>query len=106
MKHFVFACVIAMTVGLCGAKAQTAGRIETYKIPSVTLTTDQILGNRLKGKPVTLTGELRFPDAATDGLPAVILVHGSGGIRDNIDFWSKEINALGAAGPTTFGSIG
>jgi dienelactone hydrolase len=40
---------------------------------------------------------LRFPNADTARLPAVILVHGSGGIRDNIDFWSKEINALGAA---------
>src|SRR5689334_19196785 len=97
MKNFIAACAIAMSLGLSGANAQTAGRTEIYAIPSVTLTTDQILANRLEGKPVTLTGELRFPNADTARLPAVILVHGSGGIRDNIDFWSKEINALGAA---------
>jgi len=95
MKRSVAACVMAL--GLSGANAQTVGPTETYPVPSVTLTTDQILGNKLEGKPVTLTGELRFPNAGTGRVPAVILVHGSGGIRDNIDAWSKEINTLGVA---------
>src|SRR5207244_10582624 len=30
-------------------------------------------------------------------LPAVILVHGSGGIGSNVDLWSQELNGIGIA---------
>jgi dienelactone hydrolase len=30
-------------------------------------------------------------------LPAVILIHGSGGVGGNVDTWAKEINSLGVA---------
>jgi dienelactone hydrolase len=97
MRKSIAALVTATTLGFSGANAQPVARGEVYPIPSVTLTTDQILSNNLEGKPVTLKAELRIPNSGTNRLAAVILIHGSGGIRDNIDMWAKEINALGVA---------
>ena len=97
MRNFIAAFVMATILGLCEADAQAVIHTEVISIPSVTLTMNQILDGDLKGKPVTLRGELRIPEGSTDRLPAVLLVHGSGGIRDNIDMWAKEINALGVA---------
>jgi dienelactone hydrolase len=63
----------------------------------MTLTDQQILTGSKDGKPVTLAGELRIPRPGTDRLPAVILVHGSGGISGSNDNWSQQLNSLGVA---------
>src|SRR4029077_4178650 len=42
-------------------------------------------------------GELRIPRPGTDRLPAVVLLHGAGGISANIDLWAQELNAIGVA---------
>lgn len=98
MKLHSVALVALMTAaaGLQVA-AQTIARTEIHPIESVTLTTSQILHGDLNGKGVALAGELRIPRPGTDRLPAVILLHGSGGIGPNIDIWAKEINSLGVA---------
>ena len=52
---------------------------ETLTVPSFTFTTEQFLrGDVASGTPVTLTAELRLPNW-DDGLPVVVLLHGSGG---------------------------
>jgi dienelactone hydrolase len=79
------------------AKAQTVARIEVQPIQSVTLNTAQILTGDVKGAPALLAGELRIPKPGSDRLPAVILIHGSGGVGSNVDAWAKEINSLGIA---------
>jgi hypothetical protein len=94
---FIAIFAMAMAVAVSSARAQTVARTEVYSVESVTLTASQILHNDLKGAPVALAGELRIPTPGTDRLPAVILVHGSGGIGENIDAWAKEINSLGVA---------
>lgn len=54
---------------------------ETLSVPSLTLTDEQFLrGDTANGVPVTLTGELRFPNW-DERLPAVVLLHGSDGAR-------------------------
>jgi dienelactone hydrolase len=58
------------------------------------------LAGRSDGQPVTIADELRIPKAGNDKLPAVILLHGSGGISgagSMIDEWSRELNQLGIA---------
>jgi dienelactone hydrolase len=79
------------------ADAQSVARIELHPIQTVTLKTVQILTGDTKGTPVTVAGELRIPKPGTDRLPAVILIHGSGGVGSNVDFWAKEINSRGIA---------
>src|SRR5262249_36203348 len=95
-----FAIAIAVAaIALPGGRAgaQNVARIEVQPIQTVTLKTQQILTGDTKGTPAMLAGELRIPKPGSDRLPAVVLIHGSGGVGGNVDAWAKEINALGAA---------
>jgi dienelactone hydrolase len=77
------------------AAAQTA-RIEIHSFESVTLTDQQFLTGAKNGKPAVIGGELRLPPG--DGrFPAVIFVHGSGGVGANVDRWAQELNGIGVA---------
>jgi dienelactone hydrolase len=79
--------------------AQVA-RLEVYPISSVTLRDSDFLAGRKDGQPVTIAGELRIPKTGNDKSPAVVLLHGSGGIGgagSMIDEWSRELNQLGIA---------
>ena len=80
------------------AQAPLSLRLEMRVIESVTLSGEQFLtGDEKNGKKVTLAGELRIPGAPGTKVPAVILVHGSGGISGAIDAWARELNAKGIA---------
>ena len=48
------------------------------------------------GVPAHIGGELRLP-AGTERVPAILLVHGSGGVGANVDRWARELNGIGAA---------
>jgi len=91
--------IAAIVIAFSNAKAeaQSVARIEIQPIQTVTLNTPQILTGDMKGAPATLAGELRIPKSGSDRLPAVILIHGSGGVGGNVDIWAKEINSLGIA---------
>ncbi len=79
-----------------GLPAQVA-RLEIHSFPSMTLTDQQFLTGQKEGKPVTLAGELRLPRPGNDRLPAVVLVHGSGGVSGYVLDWEQELNAMGVA---------
>ena len=89
--------IVVVTIALSGghAGAQNVARIELQPIQTITLKTQQILTGDTKGAPATLAGELRIPKPGTDRLPAVILIHGAGGVDSNVEAWAKEINSLG-----------
>ena len=74
-----------------------AARMEIHSFPSMTLTDQEFLTGRKEGKPVTLAGELRLPRPGNDRLPAVILLHGSGGVGGNVLDWEQYLNAMGVA---------
>jgi len=44
-----------------------------------------------------LAGSLRLPRPGSDRLPAVILIHGSGGISGYVTDWEQEFNEMGIA---------
>jgi len=75
--------------------AQVA-RIEIHAIETVTLTDRQFLTGEKNGTPITIGGELRLPPSR-GRLPAVVLVHGSGGVGANVDRWAQEFNSIGVA---------
>lgn len=56
-----------------------------------------ILSGRKNGKQVTIAGELRIPTPGDDRLPAVVLLHGSGGVSGYVADWARELNATGLA---------
>jgi dienelactone hydrolase len=97
IKQITTATLIAAAT-VVSANAQLA-RPEVLPIASVTITDSDLLAGRV-GKLVSITGNLRVPKSANDKLPAVILLHGSGGIGgagSTIDGWSRELNQLGIA---------
>jgi dienelactone hydrolase len=72
-------------------------RFEMRPVETITLSTQQFLTGDKNGKPAIVAGELRIPKPGTDKLPAVILVHGSGGISALQDRWVQELNSIGVA---------
>lgn len=77
--------------------AADAAKVELHILPTVTLTDVQFLTGVRRGTPATIAGELRIPHRGNDRLPAMVLVHGSGGILSNEDHWAREFNDMGVA---------
>lgn len=98
LKSSLLVVVATSVAFLCTvAHSQSFVRMELRPIESTTLTTQQFLTGERNGKPAVLAGELRIPRPGTDRLPAVILVHGSGGLSASHDRWAQEINSVGVA---------
>lgn len=105
MKQFVCAhtsVVAALLVALAqlGIAPPALGqaiRIEVHPLRAVTLTDQQFLTGANDGREETIAGELRLPGPPSNRLPAVVLLHGSGGISLLIDRWSQELNSIGVA---------
>jgi dipeptidyl aminopeptidase/acylaminoacyl peptidase len=79
------------------AWAQGTFRTEVYPVQTVTLSTADFLLGKKDGKPATIAGELRIPTPGTARLPAVVFVHGAGGIGFNYGMWAGELNKAGFA---------
>lgn len=73
------------------------GRIEILPVRSQTLPLDGFLRGDKAGPEVLLGGELRLPFGATGRVPAVVLIHGSGGIGSGPDMWARVLNGAGIA---------
>jgi len=74
-----------------------AARTELWPIETLTLTDQQFLTGDRNARATTIAGELRFPQGASGRLPAVILLHGSGGPNGGHELWSKQFNEMGIA---------
>jgi dienelactone hydrolase len=101
-SSFASALICVFTIAgsvfpLEAARAQAIFRTEVYPVQTVTLSTADFLLGRKDGKPTMIAGELRIPKPGTDRLPAVVLVHGSGGIGFNSGMWEGELNKAGVA---------
>lgn len=80
LTSIVFALFIASV-----ASAQTPpASTQLMSLQTVTLTEEQFLTGSRDGRPVTIAAELRFPSAGTERVPAMILLHGSGGIMSTV----------------------
>jgi dienelactone hydrolase len=99
---FVRALICSFTIAgsvflLEAERAQAIFRTEVYPVQTVTLSTADFLLGKKDGKPAMIAGELRIPKPGTDRLPAVVLVHGSGGVGFNSGMWAGELNKAGFA---------
>ena len=95
MTRYLSAIFLLASLAAQTALAQT-GRVEIHPIESVTLTDRQFLTGDKNGPPATIAGELQLP-RAPGRVPAVVLVHGSGGIGGNEIFWTNRMNEIGVA---------
>lgn len=96
MRLFIGSVLILTALAPKFVNAEVA-RVELHPFQSTTLTDQEFLTGKKEGKPVILAGELRIPRSGTDRLPAVVLVHGSGGMGGYVDDWAQWLNALGVA---------
>ncbi|MBL8270155.1 dienelactone hydrolase family protein [Steroidobacter sp.] len=71
-------------------------KIELHAIASSTLTDRQFLTGDRAGVPVTLTAALRLPPGMAK-VPAMILLHGSGGASGYVDEWARFLTDRGVA---------
>jgi dienelactone hydrolase len=72
-------------------------RIEIHALETQTLSAQEFLLNSGAGKPHVLAVELKIPQGQTAKFPAVVLMHGSGGIGSNIETWTQALNQAGIA---------
>jgi dienelactone hydrolase len=99
MKRVLGAALPFILLVTASAQAQVA-RQEVHAFQSVTLSDTDFLNGKKDGVGVTLGGYLRLPKVDPEKLPAVILLHGSGGLGGTglpIEEWSKELNEIGIA---------
>lgn len=76
------------------ATKQIAARTEMHPIPSLTISDEQFLKGDNSGTPVIVTGHLRIAQGQ-GRLPVVVMIHGSGGMGPNVEFWTREFNEMG-----------
>jgi len=72
-------------------------RIEVHPLATQTLTGDEFLKGTSKGQSHLLAAELRIPQGQKAKFPAVVLIHGSGGISGSMDLWVHALNQAGIA---------
>ena len=89
--------VLAAQVPAQAQGSSWPGRIEILPVRSQTLPLDAFLRGDKAGPEVLLGGELRLPVGAAGRVPAVILIHGSGGIGAGPDMWAHILNEAGIA---------
>lgn len=69
----------------------------THTFQSMTLTDEAFLTGRKDGAFVTIAGDLCLPAPHTGRLPAVVLLHGSGGASGSLNDWARLLNGMGIA---------
>ena len=110
-RAFAAACagswIAATSVLADQVPSDLAARTELRAIETLTITDQQFLTGDKSGKAVTIAGELRLPQGSRSGkLPAVVLLHGSGGINGGNELWAKEFNEMGIARCFSIASAG
>jgi dienelactone hydrolase len=90
------ACAMAGLASFAAAQdtERLAARVELHVVNTLTLSDQQFLTGDASGKAGQITGQLRIAQGSGK-LPLVVLLHGSGGMGANIEFWSRELNAAG-----------
>jgi dienelactone hydrolase len=82
------------------ATRDLAARIELRAIETLTLSDQQFLTGDKNAKSTLIAGELRLPQGATGKVPAVVLLHGSGGVGPGPEMWARHFNEMGIAAYT------
>ncbi len=94
-------CLTLMSVSACASQAPrlTLAAGQTGRIPfqTITLTPAQVFRGVTEGPPAVIWGTLRLPPKSTGRIPAVILVHGSGGVGQLHRQWASRLRQAGLA---------
>jgi dienelactone hydrolase len=72
----------------------TTGRVG---VPSATLTAREFLLGVTSANPVVISAELRLPSGSPGRVPAMVIMHGSGGVGPRETRWARDLEAMGVA---------
>lgn len=97
MRRLLQSTFLLLALAASGGQATAQFRTEIHPVVTRTPSTIDFLNGKVDGPIATIAGELRIPTFGTNKLPAVILVHGSGGVGNNVTAWAAEFNKLGIA---------
>jgi len=98
-----FLGILVLSLVLCNmgfsVESLTEGQKGTIKFESIPVVTlNQFLNGETEGKPVKISGKLQFPTKKWAGrLPAIVLLHGGGGVNSNQINWAKDFRRIGLA---------
>lgn len=73
------------------------GNTGTIRYESQTLTIRQFLQGSARGTPAIISGDLQLPSDATGRVPAIVIVHGAGGISQGETQWARDMLRIGVA---------
>lgn len=91
------ACLWSSSIAAQPSTRDLAARIEIRPIESLTLSDEKFLMGDANGSKVMLGAALELPQGAPGRLPAVVLLHGSGGLGGGNELWAKQFLAIGIA---------
>lgn len=73
------------------------GDTSKISIATLTLPETQLVTLSREGAPAVVSGTLSLPRGSAGPRPAVILLHGAGGLSTNLPEWVDELNGIGIA---------
>jgi len=94
--YLCLSCTVMLFMLSSFSNAEMA-RMEIHPLTSETLTSREFLTGAKSTKPAMIAGELRIPATSRDRLPAVVLLHGAGGVGTNVVEWAQFLNEMGVA---------
>lgn len=97
MRHLLSLLAIVLGIAASSGHAHAQFRTEIHPINTRSLSATQFLSGKSDGPAAVVAGELRIPRFGDDRFPAVVLVHGSGGVASNVTDWAIELNRQGFA---------
>lgn len=99
--HLLAALALAATAAGCATpvpvETLVAGETGRIAFETVTRPPAAFLQGAPDGAPHVVWGDLSLPSGGEGRLPAVVLVHGSGGVSVNVRGWARELETLGLA---------
>ena len=101
MKKFLVILILIFLYSnkVFSADSLSDGKKGTIKFESIPVVTfNQFLKGETKGDNVQISGKLKFPEKKwTERLPAVVILHGGGGVSTNEEDWAKGLRKIGIA---------
>jgi dienelactone hydrolase len=92
--------LLSVSLAGCAAASPTPMNVETtgtVAFETWTPTIGQFLQGAAPGAPVTISGDLKLPAGTTARVPAMVIVHGAGGISQGEMQWARDILKIGVA---------
>jgi len=97
IASFGMACASTTTTNALPVTSLEDGQRGIVSFESTTPTGPNEFVTRAAGAKAMITGVLSLPDTVTGPVPAVVILHGSSGVKPGEWVWAKRINELGFA---------